>query len=142
MSYLLYSFTYIIFLLICIITINFMTTLACLFENFNTSMFNLNLNTRRFRIIAGGRSNHRGKRTKFRGGHARRSCPDIEDQQEDESIDTRCRQGSPFLYNQSTYSNPDRPISRTRSFASRKPRESSTAQSRVSRRNIFFINFY
>lgn len=115
--------------------------LACLFKNVNTPTFNLNSNMRRFRIIAGGRSNHRGKRTKFRGGHARRSCPDIEDQQEDESTDTWRRQSSPFLYHQSTYSNPDRPISRARSFASRKSRESSTTQSRVSRKYIFLSTF-
>jgi len=82
-------------------------------------------------MIAGGRSDHRSEWTEFRGGDARRGCSNTEDQQENESADTRCRQSAPFVYHQSAYSDSDRPICRARSLTPGKPRESSSTQSYV-----------
>lgn len=89
-------------------------------------------NMRRRRMITGWRSNHWSEWSELRRGDTRWGCSDTEDQQEDEPADTRRRQSTPFVYHQPAYSDSDRPISRARSLTSRKSRESSATESRVS----------
>lgn len=100
------------------------------------------IDSRRSKMIAGRRSDHRGERAELRGGDARRGGSVPQDKQEDEPADTRRWQGAPFVYHQPAHSDPTFPISRARSSTPGEPWESSSTQSRVSGKYLLSFDFY